>query len=316
MDKKLYKESLDSIRISDEAVEKAIKRLRGADTVAKVNVMKKTAKKFTAVGALAASIAVILILGTVFFPSVQNQNGAQRAGFSIIANAAVKETLSKNEFKTIAVFGQNGGTSSYPELTADFSADLNVEGKDIDTITYTINNGVFGLDTTKDWFVEMNEPEDFFNEWGVYISNDNDWDFPEGEPYRQHHTEYAGYKSFTVKYDNQPIKPERVDICSSVLVLSGIRLDEDEEAAKALKIVDNWGDNSPVNIEYKSEDYPMTEEYIKAQKLLYSRFFDATTITVTANYKDGHQEKETLQLHVSSDPDSYPLPVVVEAKII
>ena len=93
MDKKLYKESLDSIRISDEAVEKAIKRLRGADTVAKVNVMKKTAKKFTAVGALAASIAVILILGTVFFPSVQNQNGAQRAGFSIIANAAEDQSI-------------------------------------------------------------------------------------------------------------------------------------------------------------------------------------------------------------------------------
>ena len=131
MDKKLYKESLDSIRISDEAVEKAIKRLRGADTVAKVNVMKKTAKKFTAVGALAASIAVILILGTVFFPSVQNQNGAQRAGFSIIANAAEKETLSKNEFKTIAVFGQNGGTAYVYVETNDTagSAKMIAEGQ-------------------------------------------------------------------------------------------------------------------------------------------------------------------------------------------
>lgn len=317
MDMNQYKQTLDSIRISDEAIEKALANLRENDTVGKVEMTNTKKHRFNKIAVLAASMAVVIALGALFVPNVLNKSERR---FTITANAA---ELNDKDFTTIADFKPDGASYGKESYEQQISVDLQVEGKDIETVEYHADNAVFALDSTKDIFVKKYEPVDWFNEWHTYISNLSEKElkkrYGEGE-YGNERTEFEAYKGYMVAYNNQPktdknsyFKIDTVGLCS------GIKAEESTEVANALKtIVDEETKRDNINFNGSMEEYlkryPYSEKYINAYKTVYSALYDGVTITITAHYKDGSTGTQTIKLKGDYDINSDQIPV--SAKII
>ncbi|MCR5653054.1 MAG: hypothetical protein K6F88_04560 [Ruminococcus sp.] len=312
MDMNLYKQTFDSIRISDEAIEKALENLREQDTVGKVEMTKITKHRITKISLFAASLALVIALGAVLIPNVLRRSNRS---FTIMANAA---ELNDKSFTTFAGFKPDGGSCSSESYEQQISVDLQVKGEDIDTIEYHVNNAVFALDSTKDVFVNKYEPVDWFNEWHTYISNLSEKElkerYGEGE-YGNERTEFEAYRGYMVTYDNQPQTDNNSEFkIDTVGLCSGIKADESTEIADALKtIVDE--EIKRDDIEFKGsmkeylKKYPYSQEYINAYKTVYSELYDDVTITVTVHYKDGSTGTQTIKLKGDYDINSDTLPV-------
>ena len=120
MDKNYFK-AIDNLTPSQSALDRAIEAARAEQQSGKVIPMKTTKRKFTLLGAIAASLALIITLGAVFFPSsVPTDNNKTKREknenvFFITANAAELE----NQLSDKDIIGAFAGSSGTTRL-ADF----------------------------------------------------------------------------------------------------------------------------------------------------------------------------------------------------
>lgn len=115
MNKKYFK-GIDNLTPSQSALNRALEAARAEEQSGKVIKMKTTRKKFTLLGAVAASLALIITLGAVFFPSsVPTDKKAGENTFFITANAAEL----KNQLSDKSVIGAFEGSAETARL-ADF----------------------------------------------------------------------------------------------------------------------------------------------------------------------------------------------------
>ena len=118
MDKNYFK-AIDNLTPSQSALDRALDAAR-AEQSGKVIPMKTTKRKFTLLGAIAASLALIITLGAVFFPSSvptdnKTNNNKNENVFFITANAAELE----NQLSGKSIIGAFAGEAGTARL-ADF----------------------------------------------------------------------------------------------------------------------------------------------------------------------------------------------------
>ena len=196
MSKNIYKNTIDSIKVSDEALEKAILNARNPHM--KISKSKTKSKKIYAIratGIIAASLAVVLLLGAVFFPINPPviENGVKSTNHSFILKASAAE-IGKDTTVTIGNFypDSNGYTYDIDDnekrsnirLNKSFDFQLNCDGDDIETITYTLNEGYFLLSES---FLDITEKA-VINEPDYMVAS---------------HMGRTHYSSYTITYYNE-----------------------------------------------------------------------------------------------------------------
>lgn len=148
MNRKYYS-TIDSLKPSRKAVDAAVANALRLEKSGKVIEMKpaNNKKKLTAIGTIAASLALIIALGAVFFPH----------GNSLVLKVNAAE-LSDKSFSAIAKLNRDGGSHMITDegaerkseiITNDFAFDLDCVGDNIKSYTCEVKNGSFVIgDTT------------------------------------------------------------------------------------------------------------------------------------------------------------------------
>lgn len=298
MNKKYFK-AIDSLVPRDESVEKVIEVITEAEQSGKEFEMKKTKKynKFTAIGTIAASLAIVIALGAFFYPKAINESKTSSAvsdavvkkGFFIKANAvgatgdeAKAEKITSEKFVKIGKFIPTVGfvlsDTEKESMSGLFNYDLRCEGDNIDKITYKIANSAFCIKNGYKPVVSKGKKSTFDKDLGLTVGDEG---------------EYNCWGCYTVDYDNQPDLSKYTN-----------------EATDSIK--------SPIQIigavKYKNE--PKTSKNSRDNKKwsnYYNSIFKNTVITVTAVFKDGKTQSQNLQLNCNyKSADD----ITVEAKII
>lgn len=292
MSKSLYKETFDSVKVSEEALTKA---LETAKNFKEVKVMKKRKTiKFKATAVIAASLAFVIALGAIFFNSgiISNTDS-----FTLKAYAA---EITDDTYVAIGNFSRQGGGSSYDingnvisNITAEgcFDFFVNCEGENIETITYTANNSSFLLNSEYEGFVDTKLLED--------------------DLYSTHLNGRYSYSSYTVDYNKQP-DPELYENAetnkkyygSQEDIANAFGEDYDTFAPVILSLSAEIEEEIEVNSN-ESEDLLQTSGAI--DKMLYEKInkeSDNYTIDIKVTYTDGHTECKTIQLGCEENPDS------------
>ena len=292
MSKNIYKETIESISVSDEALEKAIISARSYR--AEKNTTKPKQKRvymFRATSVIAASLVVIILFGVVFFPTGNSENSGN--GFVLRTNAAeitpesyveigeLEGVTGGGHFKTHKHLGDDGkivvvdNDVEVVSLTREFNLAVNCSGENIESITYTANNGYLICDPFYEGVVSFTELTD--EEREVYNASQT--------------TETESCKfasSCTFDYSNQPesrldfeIPKDGVD-GSFPLRAAFIICGEENE------YVTTTDENGIIN-----------EEGIYYQ--MFNDHADEFSIDVTANFANGTSSTKTLQLKCEYD---------------
>lgn len=291
MNEKYYK-AIDSLTPREESVEKTIEAVTRASQSGKVIEMKtrKFNKKFAAISAVAASLAIAITCGAFFLPggvdtsqassssptATQKQNGFFMTAYAAEATGdeAKATKITSDDFVKIGEIVPTVGlvTQSYSEIkqmSGLFNFDLKCEGENIDKVTYKIDNSTFCIKNDYKPVVSRDDKSTLDKDMGIIIGEEG---------------EYSCYDSYTVDYDNQPnLSKYADDIKSPIQIFGSIKFDTEEDD-KAI-IVSNW------------------KKYV-----IYN-----TVITVTATFKDGSTESQKLQLNSNRISDEE---IVIEAKVI
>lgn len=290
MNEKYYK-AIDSLTPRDESVEKTIEAVTRASQSGKVIEMKtrKINKKFAAISAVAASLAIAITCGAFFYPganvtdnNINSSTAAKQNGFFMTAYAATAtddeakaEKITSDEFVKIGEIVPTVGlvTQSYSEIkqmSGLFNFDLKCEGENIDKVTYKIDNSTFCIKNGYKPVISRDDKSTLDKDMGIIVGEEG---------------EYSCYNSYTVDYDNQPnLSKYADDIKSPIQIFGSIKFDNIEKGDKAI-IVSDW-----------------------KKHVIYN-----TVITVTATFNDGSTESQKLQLNSNRISDEE---IVIEAKVI
>lgn len=287
MSKKSYKEVINNIKISDEAVEKAIKNAKPKNNGNIIQIKNNQIKfnKKTAIF-MAASVAVV----TSFVAIVVSNN--------IVYNKST-ETLVKNNF--VLKSGSNKlDEDEFIELNhefnpytiniesdsaaAEFYLDLQCEGENIDTITYKAINGSFFVNKESNMFLDK-------------VSCDYHKDYYTLDKYSEE------CSSYTVKYNNQPntIKNHtdgyEYDPILIPRLYTYITAESTPEIANILKEysnIENYVENLK-NIDDTNQEYYYEYCYREnLSKLINDALVKDLKIIVTIKFKDGTTQSQTI----------------------
>lgn len=316
-----YNKELDNIRASEKFKNNTVRFLTS-------NPHKKHNKKrFTVINAIAASLAIVIALMILLTPTSDKNNHS----FTLTAYAAeiednrssendlndksfitvgkIKDFGTTTEFVTGQV-SENGEIEEYPEngstvasVQHSFVFNMNCKGEDIDTVTYSVQNGLFSVSNACEHVVCTTEESKEYNE------NASDDSF--------------FCKSFTTKYQDQIWNHEPVFAADKkgnqnddpiyprlCLETALYRFDNSEEIPKPVKdFYDYYGDG----IHQKSMS-------ITEKKNLYETYMDSLVkdmkVTVTVKFMDGREESNNLVFESEYlDQDSSGAQVALQAKI-
>ena len=296
MNEKYYK-AIDSLTPREESVEKTIEAVTMASQSGKVIEMKtrKINKKFAAISAVAASLAVIITCGAFFYPganlsenNLSPSTAAKQNGFFITAYAAEAtgdearaEKITSVDFVQIGKFVPTIGfvTSEYTDNDATgkmaglFNFDLKCEGENIDKVTYKIENGTFCIKNDYEPIVSRDDVSTVNKELEIRVGEEG---------------EYSYYNSYTVNYNNQPDLSKYADEFNSPIQILG-------------------------SINYKTKKGGEARSKSDLKDKITESVLEDTTITVTATFNDGSTESQKLQLNCNRISDEE---IVIEAKVI
>ncbi len=292
MNKKYY-EAMDSLRPSPEAVEKAVSSAIQADAAGKVVELKTKKQRgfFKPVTAVAASLAVVLALGAVFSPAFRQSN---QPGFFLTAHAATADeasdiTLNKSSFVTIGTLQQDSGgygtvDDIMTEANVGMTSTLKCTGKNIESVTYSVSgkNPYAAIRLTE------NQPVlDYGNKSEVFSGHFEGRKGADGKPIGIRTTTEEGdcvfYDSVTVDYDNQPapgLEIERVFGNGDNAITSAF-FKYDERENKVSNTVRADGEKAVLDF--------------------YNLMLKDLKLDVTAKFKDGGSETQTLIFEAEND---------------
>lgn len=161
MMKNQYTETINHIRAPKASVDKAVLAALEADKSKKViNIQEvkdtpkqKTKRRVLRIISAAAACAVLItgitIAGTM---TQKHKNGSVHNGFSLVANATKLEKGSSVEILSVQGHAPSGrfsmekdGKNAYAFMEEYLSFAVECRGEDIQTVNYSVNNGVFYL---------------------------------------------------------------------------------------------------------------------------------------------------------------------------
>lgn len=276
----IYTEALSKINAPDSLIDKTVECMRSAENESVAVVMDKPESKrkiFKFTAAVAAVLAVVIGFGAVHFTG-----GKTDRSFVLTANAA---ELTPEAYVEIGELENVTGGGHYRidemaldddgkmtvikktvlSLTQEFNLAVTCSGEDIESITYTVNNGYLTYDPSYEGLLSFTELTDEEQEkYGAWSSSGD--------------CELAS--SCTFDYNNQPesrldfeIPEDGVDGSFPLRVAFTIFNDDNEYVATA-------------------------DESESDEDALYPQMFndhaDEFSIDVTANYSDGSSSTQTL----------------------
>ena len=263
---KTYKNAMDKIKASDDFKAQTAEKLVE-------NQEKKNKFRFAPIAAIAASLAVVIALGAVFFPmSKENKS------FVITANAA---ELNDNSFTTIGELPASGWWTEWDDnnsiISAGAEADfmLSVKGENIKEITYSIENGAFAVPNINRKILKSDKVAK-----AGYMPN------RAGKSY---------YSTVTTSYNNQfDVSNDNVEVMLNASVDDGfIRLAESFTNIEGVLWVDEV-DKSEVE---KYRD--ITEAYFNAA-------LKKCGFVVRIKYDDGTEQEQKVQLSTEVKVETHP----------
>lgn len=303
MNEKYFK-AIDSLIPREKSVEKTIEAITKAERSGKVIEMKATKRyrKFTSIGIAAASLALVIALGAIFYPNAvktaetkpSSSTVVKQNGFFITANAAeatsdeaAPQKITSHKFVKIGKFtpsvgfvtydvGDNGDNSNN-RIAGLFNYNLRCEGDNIDKITYKIDNSTFCIKNGYKPVIDKDGQNDLFKMYGLTVGEKD---------------EYGAYYSYTVDYNNQP------DLSKY----------EDSSNIAPLQILGAVSEDNERGTTVKTHGNAKWSKY-------YDSIFKDTVIMVTATFKDGSKQSQKLRLNCKTT-DGVDNEVYVEAKVI
>ena len=272
-----YKRALDKIKLSDSQKEQ-LKNLYYAESKERKYHMKKRILRPVAV--LAACLALVVAAGTVV-PMLQSRWGAssntaddsaKTDNYFAITAYAKELTKTGKVFpdKYASIGSAMCGDGRTKQISFAFEFPVECKGKNIDTITYAINEGAFQINNKKGQNIvidgkkqtkEMNVPGTLK---GVDEKEDEDLDYETNQ-----------YKSFTVKYGKQTNKTTSIEIVDDSDTWSKEKLSQYKEKGIYQMI---FGKSREIEEEKEACDYLLKD----------------LGITCTVTYKDGSTEMKNI----------------------
>lgn len=271
MKKNIYTDGINRIKVSDELLNKSIENIRASEVSEEVISFEKAKSKhrwIKPIGALAASLAVVIALGSV---GVFHQDESTKNPFVLTVNA---EELNSEAYVKIGNVTQVGGGAggSYNHDTGEFQLtnvggnfNFNIQcvGENIESVTYSTDSGCLHMIYDYEGIVDY-EPltmQQMID--GVGVSSYRSW--------------YKKVNSCTFAYDRQPycgpdyIRPDEYEekhpLCVSFQVKDPVSATKDE-----------WEQNS-------------TDLFIES----FNNSSQTYSVDITANYTDGSTLTKTLQ---------------------
>ena len=282
MKKNIYTDGISRIKASDELIQKGLESIRGNEVKEEV-INFKTAKSkrnwIKSLGALAASLAIVIALGSV---GVFTEKESSKNPFVLTANA---EELNNESYIQIGKLECQGRGSamvqvdkeSDPMLTetgAIFDFNIECVGENIESVTYSADNTCLYI---------------IYDHKGVidYVPLTME-QFMDDKNVDTHRGGYRRVNACTFDYDMQPqgdgkpIKPEeyaeKIPLCGSFKLqeLEGVYIPN-----------------------FDTADFDITNVFIEE----FNKRAQDFTVDVTANYTDGSTLTQTIQFKCQKTED-------------
>ena len=274
-----YKRALDKIKLCDSQKEQ-LRDLYYADSKERKYHMKK--RIFRPAAVLAACLALVIAANTVV-PMLQSRwesssgytagnatENAKTDNYFAITAYAKELTKTGKVFpdKYVSIGSGICGDSKKKDISFAFEFPVECKGKNIDTITYMINEGAFQISnkTGENIVVDGEKVKKELNVPGTFKGVDEKKD-----QYIDYETNQ--YKSFTVKYDRQMNKTTSIEVVDASNVWSGEKLKRYRE-----KDIYTKAFSTSIKKEKEACDFLMKN----------------LGIACTVNYKDGSTETKNV----------------------
>lgn len=271
----LYKRTFDDIILEDAEKDKVKALFLQAD-LRKEDTKMKTKKRIQEAAVCAAALAVILLANMLY--STSWRQGTQNC-FTVLAYAR-ELTKGGEVYSTEYESKSSGICGSGDDVNFGFGFPVKCEGKNIDTITYSIQNGIFVITNPagESIVVRGQEPEQYLEVMETFH-----YPVQEQEPQEDADGlrsivlpdyEVKQYHSFTVDYEHQD------DVMTVVSVAD---------------TSDSW-EGEKLN-QYKAFGYNLDREHSPEEELEIRSFFTKDMgITCTVTYKDGTTETKNIEV--------------------
>ncbi|MBQ9673702.1 MAG: hypothetical protein IJV39_03655 [Ruminococcus sp.] len=150
MRKNIYTETMDSIKVPEQSINKALRAVREKKIEQKENVIMISRKlKFT--GMMAASLAVVVAIGGAFSLYGTPTKNDGKSGNSFVISAYAAEITKNNTAK--ANLSDKGAVSisegDNDEIGYNTAFPLNCKGKNVKSVTYTVYKGAISVSCYK-----------------------------------------------------------------------------------------------------------------------------------------------------------------------
>lgn len=235
-------------------------------------------KKSTIIKALSVAACMALIVTAII--AVPRFSPKQENSFAIVANAqtASPDEVSEKSFTTMPNIAWENFSLSRERFALPIAFNMSVKGKNIDTVTYKMNNGVFEVYSS---CKEAKERKKVKN--------------------TEYYTWFPGYDSvneYTVDYNNQPkLKNDDVNNNDMSPVAIPILL-TDKDGADAKKLLDKTYDVQEEMDKYVSDTAGLISQRDKCLYNMIKYYLDDKSIDVTAGFKDGSTLTKTIKIGV------------------
>lgn len=294
MSKNIYTNAVDNIKAPQKAVDKMLETVRNYNKKEKILDMKK----FRIKGAIAASLAAIVAIGgAIGIGSFSN-----RTDNSFILSVNAAEITDKNS-ATVSISGDHGFSYSEgdnDEVGYSLGLPVSCKGDNIDTITYSVDNGAISVNyykknnpvvsgklnnkcnNTPETVAYTKADQNYLNKQSENIRKKHKGENPvtvsgdEYDPAVNYRTKH--YSSITLKYNNQ-----LPDGCDISLVGDSTNLSKENQSyLKAHK-------DELFNLDGK-------DTLLNDQKTCIDKLLNDKAIHCTVKFKDGSTKSEDIKL--------------------
>lgn len=282
MSRNLYKETFDRIKISEEAINKALETSRNYDN--SKSTKKNKIIKFKAISMIAASLAVVIALTAVL--------SGLTGGNSFVLTAYADEITNESYVSIGEKIDNSGGSLIYlpngtVHITEVFDFFVHCDGKNIKSISYTANNCKFLVDTEYDGILSYSH----------YSNNYGDMDI----------MEKTTCSSYTIAYDKQPVYENyRSTKCTCDNHIEVTEEEFENEYSNYLPPISLAIEvNFPMVIPEEEED--ISKYYYDSVDKVYDKIINGVldyTVDITVNYDNGETDTQTLIISCAKNSDS------------
>lgn len=280
MKKNIYTDGISRIKASDELIKKGIENIRGSEVreeVINLNSAKAKRKWIKPLGAIAASLAIVIGLGSV---SIFTEKESNKNPFILTANAEELNNDTYIQVGKLECQGNGGamrfenGSFKLQEIGANFDFNIECVGENIESVTYSADNTCLYIKGDYEGVIDYEA-----------LTMEQLMD---GKDINTHRSGYKRVNACTFDYDMQPQGDtkginsgeyqEEIPLCGSFLIEDFIGVYEFDST---------------------SRDFDVRDIFIDE----FNKSAENFTVDVTANYTDGSTLTKTMQFQCQKTED-------------